>query len=802
MDGTPPIFISAKQFEKLFPFHFIVGEHLLIQSAGMSLLKVYPHLIGESFQSVFMVKRPSNIMMENATIKDCLDQIFILKVEGEVELLLRGHFINTDVETCYMFVGSPWITDLNDLRKSNLLISDFALHDTITDMMLIIQSKELVMKDLHVLMERLQSKGEVLLRSEREVKSSNSKLNALIQNMQSGILVEDSQRKVLLCNQALCDFFEMPVSAEALLGSDCSSAAEQIKEALLHPDEFVDRIAVLIRENKTVIQDLLFFKNGKILERDFIPVMTADNELNYLWHYNDVTVKKRIEIDLVNAKNTAVKSQKIKEDFLANMSHEIRTPLNAILGFSNLLQKTKLNEEQKDLIDTVAIAGDNLMGIINDILDFTKMESGNIILENAALDLKLTLLNSSKILSKKIEEKNIDFKVCFDNSLPRWVLGDALRLSQIATNLLGNALKFTSNDGKVTLNVFGENIDEFTNNVSIEISDTGIGISADKMETIFDRFTQAEDFTSRKFGGTGLGLSITKMLVEQFGGTISCRSRYGEGSVFTVRIPFVVASEMAVGGVLPKESKFKKEIQMLLVEDNVLNQKLAKKVIPAEWGQIDVAENGLVAKELLKTKSYDIILMDLQMPLMNGYETTHYVRHVLHSEIPIIAMTANAILGEREKCIAAGMNDYVSKPFRADDLLSRMKLLFPPDHFTDVIKPESPSAVAKEALFNLEHLNEIAEGDESFVGDFLKTFVAEMQKEIPILSAAIANGNSEDIMRIAHKSKVSFVVLNAVQIETLCKEIEQNPDSDGVVRSGELLLQLLQELLLDVSKIG
>jgi hypothetical protein len=388
--------------------------------------------------------------------------------------------------------------------------------------------------------------------------------------------------------------------------------------------------------------------------------------------------QNEIQSQLKESKEVAERSLAIKENFLANMSHEIRTPMNAVLGFTHLLEDTALDERQKEFVKAIKISGQNLMTIINDILDYSRLESGRIVIEQIPFSIREAFNSLSILLQQKAREKNIKLKFDIDRRIPESLLGDPTRLMQMLLNLSDNALKFTER-GSVEISATLDKQTEDTARVAFNVADTGKGIPADKLSAIFERFTQASAETTRKHGGTGLGLSIVKSLVELQKGSISVSSTVGGGSVFTFVISYKI-DPANVHGRQQQDAEVKragkKQLNILIAEDNKMNQILAVTVLSKYGFTADVAENGKVAIEMLEQNKYDLILMDMQMPEMDGYEATRYIRNVLNDNIPIIAFTAHAMSGEKDKCLALGMNDYISKPFDAKDLHDKIVGLF------------------------------------------------------------------------------------------------------------------------------
>ncbi len=466
---------------------------------------------------------------------------------------------------------------------------------------------------------------------------------------------------------------------------------------------------------------------------------------------------KNIELDY--QKKIAERAVLAKDNFLANMSHEIRTPLNAIIGFTDLLDQTELDEVQQEYIDSVQIAGENLLIIINDILDLSKIESGNLTIESEPFNLKRTLKHVYSLLKVKVQ-KDVEFNLYLDADMPDNVIGDQGRLNQILVNLVGNSLKFTQ-EGEVTVSVkkIEENNDNYT--LRFSVKDTGIGIPKNKLKTIFERFTQGEESTTRTFGGTGLGLNIVKQLVELHKGEIHVKSELNRGSEFFFFLKYKKAN--ASKTVVSSASKNDLgSLKILLCEDNVLNQKLVKSVIHNFGFELDVASNGDEGIELLSQNKYDLVLMDLQMPIKDGYQTTEYIRNEMNSSIPIIAMTAHSLVGEQERCYKVGMNGYVPKPFKQSVLLKVIKTAM----------REEVGAERKRRI-DFSFLDEMACGDEEFKKEMIHLFLDKIPNQVAELEAAFKNDDHDAVKRLAHNMKSSLDIFMLEDLSNCASIIEE-----------------------------
>lgn len=381
--------------------------------------------------------------------------------------------------------------------------------------------------------------------------------------------------------------------------------------------------------------------------------------------------RKKLENDLVKARELAESSLETRKIFLANISHEVRTPLNAVIGMSGILADSPLNDEQREYLEAIRASSEGLLIIINDILDLTKMESGKLQLEQIPFSIDHVLKPIMRGFGVKAQQKNIQLTIERDVTIPDYVKGDPTRIIQVLSNLISNSIKFT-HEGSVKLVIRNKGNERDQYLIQFTVVDTGVGIEESKLNAIFDEFTQEDASISRRYGGTGLGLPIAKNLVEIMGGTLDVESIKEKGSAFTFAIPLLKAEKPVVHDLSVGVDKDLSGKKILLVEDNEINRFLASTLLKKWNASYSMAINGIDAIQYLEKDRFDVILMDLQMPEEDGFQSTNRIRNILKLKTPIIALTANALESERVSCLEAGMNDYLSKPYSPDDLYNKI----------------------------------------------------------------------------------------------------------------------------------
>jgi PAS domain S-box-containing protein len=516
----------------------------------------------------------------------------------------------------------------------------------------------------------------------------------------------------------------------------------------------------------------------------------------------DITERYNMEAELRIAKQTAEEALIAKDRFVANISHELRTPMNAIIGFSEVLASTPLNTEQKEYISALKIAGETLTAVISDILDLARIEAGKIEFSEIPFSVRNTMKDTYRILHQRAEAAGLDLIWNCSDKVPPYVLGDDLRLRQILLNLAGNAIKFTP-AGNVQINCNVNDETDETLVLKFVVTDTGIGIPADKLERIFEPFTQASSESTRKYGGTGLGLTIVKDLVELQGGTVSVNSTEGEGSVFTILLPVKRISAAAVQEVNNALIQLAnpESYHILLVEDNPLNQQLALKLVTDFGFRVSLASNGEEALAALRLPGakYDLVLMDLNMPVLDGYETTLRIRREFSFPLPIVALTAHSSQTERERCLEVGMNDYLSKPFRARDLFFRIARQLGGQ--TD----PTPVQAAAETENGETPLRQLAAGNTQFETEMLQLMQQSVPTDIDAIFEALDNSNAAAIKATAHRLKSTAALAGDKDFTALLAQLEKEPLSNNsgwkekLTAAKNILLEAVSQRLSEIS---
>ena len=541
----------------------------------------------------------------------------------------------------------------------------------------------------------------------------------------------------------------------------------------------------------------------------------------------DITEQKRIAKELYEAKELAELAKEVaekakstaeiavqaKQQFLSNMSHEIRTPMNAIIGFTKVVLKTELTAKQRAYLDAIKMSGDAMILLINDILDLAKVNSGQMSFEKIPFKMESSVTAMLKLFEPKIQEKNLKLIKVYDDRIPQCLIGDPLRLHQIILNLVSNAVKFTLK-GKITVSV--QLVFEDTEKVIVQfaVSDTGIGIPEDRLDTIFDNFQQASSHTSRLYGGTGLGLAIVKQLIEPQGGQIDVKSIEGDGSTFSFTLPFlktIMDAEIEKNSV--EIGIEVKNIKVLIVEDIPLNQLLMKTLLDDFGFQHESAENGAIAIEKLKKDHFDVVLMDLQMPVMNGFEATEYIRKILQLKIPIIALTADVTTVDLEKCREVGMNDYIAKPVDERILFSKiLEIIEKSDHSkNDINKTKvNEETIKKGSCVDLTYLHKITKSNPNLMMQMIQIYLTQTPTIITIIKESLATKNWISLTAAAHKIVPSFAIVGiSHEYEKVAKKIQHlstagqdtNEMRDLVLHIEQVCSQACAELEQELQKI-
>lgn len=639
----------------------------------------------------------------------------------------------------------------------------------------------------------------------KDLQRTNLLLHAQKEASIDGIFAVDEQGRIASFNRRFCEMWDIP--HDILIG-DNNIEDDLNKHSPLGTFLIKSHLPeVLINLLETTYDDPDVVRRGEIVYGDRIfdyytsPVSSNQNKFfGLVWCFRDITSKKQAELrqwqlmeDLRKAKEEAEDAVHTKAAFLAMMSHEIRTPINGVIGMTQLLAGTELNPEQNKFVRTIQVSGEMLLSVVNDILDFSKIESGKLELDNAPLDVRAVVRDIYDVQLVKAKEKKLKFEVSMQSNVPPYIIGDVTRLRQILANLVSNALKFTDSGAvRISVRLASDQTPKADRPFQLlfSVSDTGIGITDEQMRRLFQPFSQATASTSRKYGGTGLGLVICKSLVEVMGGNIQVESKTDRGSTFSFTVTTQISKEApsytlqdAMNKPANTSGKLgdRLPLKILIAEDNLINQELAMAMLIKMGYYPDVVDNGLAVLESVQVNHYDLLLLDVQMPEMDGLETASYLvnhwdeLHAGYERPTIIAMTASAMQGDREMCLRAGMDDYISKPIMLDSLQRTIEKWAIGSQIDEedtlglgvVEKSHVSSVIDRTAIKNLEQINP------KLIGRMIHLFTHE---EAPTLlqnlRQAIANNDLKEVSYTAHTLKGSSNILGAKDLGKLCLEVE------------------------------
>ena len=636
--------------------------------------------------------------------------------------------------------------------------------------------------------------------AEQALKIKEEKYRNIIANINLGLLEVDNNELIQYANQRFCTM--SGYAFDELIGRKAS-------------DLFVST------EDKNLIEIKNELRKQNISDAYEISTLTKSGE-NKWWlisgapNYNDrgeligsigihldITDQKKLELDMIEAKNNAETSSRFKELFLANMSHEIRTPLNAVIGMIREISRESLSPKQSMYIKNAGTASQHLLSIVNDILDISKIESGQMILELRPFSLLAVIDETISILSPATREKMLELTTKISPDIAPAYIGDSNRIRQILINIISNSIKYTEK-GRITVDCDATRLSNNIHHLQLKVTDTGIGMDASFVKNIFDKFTQGDISTARKYGGTGLGMAITYELVQMMNGTITVTSDKGVGTIIQISLNLEQANENDVHiKSTPESFNSLNHKNILLVEDNDLNRMVGQDLLLFYGMQVTEAINGIQAIEKLKGSSFDLILMDLQMPEMGGLEATGIIRKEMRLNIPIIALTANAFKAELDNCISAGMNDYITKPYEENVLLEAILKCLPSRNDTllnlktaPIIVKEQPDIQPKS--YNLEYLFSFGRGNTELIVKVIGGFVEQTPDAVKQIKEARRTGDLKTLKAVAHKLKSNIDMFGITDLKQVIRSIEASEQEN--LASAELgeLIDTLEETIRNV----
>ncbi|MBF0524318.1 MAG: PAS domain S-box protein [Deltaproteobacteria bacterium] len=633
--------------------------------------------------------------------------------------------------------------------------------------------------------------------AEEALRNSDERYQALMRTSMDGFCALDIEGRIVEVNDAYCAM--NGYAKEDLLSTHFSEMD------MGSPEQLQAYIQNIMTQGFDRFERRHRCYDGSVINVEVSAIFVPSQDM-IMGFVNDITDRKRVEEELTLAKSEADAANKAKSIFLANMSHEIRTPLNGIIGMIELALGTELSFEQKEYLEMVKISADSLASLVNDLLDFSKIEAGRLDIDNINFNLRDSLGTIMKTLAVKAHEKGIGLAYQIKPDVPDRLLGDSARIGQVILNLIGNAIKFTD-AGEVVIEVesFSQADDQVVLHFSVR--DTGIGIPEDKIERIFDPFTQADGSITRKYGGTGLGLTICSKLVSMMGGRLWVESEVEKGSTFhfDIRLGISKKGEMentdqpptAIDNYLV-ESRTK--LNILLAEDNLINQRLAQTMLERRGHNVVIVNNGNEALVMLETRTFDLVLMDVQMPVMDGITATEKIREkesLTGGHIPIIAMTALAMKGDQERCLEAGMDGYLTKPINPDDVITYIESLAQEPKEVE----QAEEHLGPNMTFDNKAFMERCFNDLELATELITSFCDNQAKYLNDIHEAIQSNDQEKLYRSAHSFKGTSSMFSAERTVQIARELELMGKNAQMDKSNDVFDQLVKEVELVVCEL-
>lgn len=635
----------------------------------------------------------------------------------------------------------------------------------------------------HITLSKLPD-GELLCICRDNSKTINAnRLQYLISNLGKGILVEDENHLVVLVNQQFCDLFHIPLTPEQMVGLNCLELLQDALFLFKNPEQARSQVVDMTGKQEAVIGQEVQFADGRSLERDYVPIIIENTFKGQLWSYMDVTQNKQLQRALVDAKNRAVQSEKAKSAFLSNMSHEIRTPMNAVIGLAEQLSMTTLTDQQQYFVKNITDSANGLLGIINDILDMAKIEAGKMNIEQGVISLEDISRSVENILKPKAEEKGLSLTATFDAHIAEKLMGDGVRIRQILMNILSNAIKFTNN-GKVESRITLVRNDDKEQMIQFMCEDSGIGITEDALKNIFEEFYQENSSNTSGMTGSGLGLSITNQLVNMMSGRIWIESKKGIGTKVFIQIPFVkpTSADIVVTHEEDEVRSFISGKRILIVEDNKVNRVIFTLMLKNLQAIVDEAENGLDALEMIEKNKYDLVLMDIQMPVMDGPSTLANIRKKYADDLPVIALTAAAFKSEVIQMLNLGFADCITKPIDQKGLQRRLGQFFKSGSSREKHYREINRTI-------LSKISEMAGNDAVQQKKMIKYLVEEVDVALVEWDKCLIDNNWAHAKRILHREKT---MIQSIGVDGLDGLIEQIEDPTKEKSNSEMVLMFTQ----------